>query len=99
MGLKIDIGMCLKFVGWWRYDERSNKELEAAYGRGDPACSVLVAGSLYTIQFDTMVQWRRTDPSRRRRVRRDTAAFPAKGIKYSSKLSLVLPKILIIIGF
>ncbi|XP_026730675.1 E3 ubiquitin-protein ligase rnf146 isoform X2 [Trichoplusia ni] len=66
--------------GWWKYDERSNSELEAAYSSGEADCTLLLAGTLYNIDFQSMTQVRRSDQTRRRRVRRDTPMFPAKGI-------------------
>ncbi|CAB3259904.1 unnamed protein product [Arctia plantaginis] len=63
-----------------KYDERSNTELETAYNAGDPACTLLLAGTLYNIDFHSMTQVRRSDQTRRRRVRRDTPMFPSKGI-------------------
>ncbi|KAK4290056.1 hypothetical protein Pmani_037023 [Petrolisthes manimaculis] len=66
--------------GWWQYDERTSQELEAAYGSGQRACEVLVAGFLYIIDFDRMVQLRRNDPSRRRRIKRDLSSIPKKGV-------------------
>ncbi|KAK8725949.1 hypothetical protein OTU49_010568 [Cherax quadricarinatus] len=66
--------------GWWQYDERTSYELEAAYGTGQRACEVLVAGFLYIIDFDRMVQLRRNDPSRRRRIKRDLSSIPKKGV-------------------
>lgn len=68
------------FAGWWQYDERTSYELEAAYGSGQRACEVLVAGFLYIIDFDRMVQLRRNDPSRRRRIKRDLSSIPKKGV-------------------
>ncbi|KAK7078069.1 hypothetical protein SK128_026483, partial [Halocaridina rubra] len=62
------------------YDERTSHELEAAYGSGQRACEVLVAGFLYIIDFDRMVQLRRNDPSRRRRIKRDLSSIPKKGV-------------------
>ncbi|PZC84201.1 hypothetical protein B5X24_HaOG205396 [Helicoverpa armigera] len=66
--------------GWWKYDERSNLELESAFNGGDPDCTLLLAGTLYIIDFQSMTQVRRSDQTRRRRVRRDTPMFPSKGI-------------------
>lgn len=54
--------------------------MEAAYGSGQRACEVLVAGFLYIIDFDRMVQLRRNDPSRRRRIKRDLSSIPKKGV-------------------
>ncbi|MPC13881.1 E3 ubiquitin-protein ligase RNF146 [Portunus trituberculatus] len=67
-------------ISWWQYDERTSHELEAAYGSGQRACEVLVAGFLYIIDFDRMVQLRRNDPSRRRRIKRDLSSIPKKGV-------------------
>lgn len=66
--------------GWWQYDERTSWELETAHARGDKTCELLIAGFLYVVDFENMVQMRRNDPSRRRRVKRDAATIPKKGI-------------------
>lgn len=66
--------------GWWQYDERTSAELETSYKRGDRCCELLIAGFLYVIDFDDMVQFRRNDPSRRRRIKRDLATISKKGI-------------------
>ncbi|XP_063623377.1 E3 ubiquitin-protein ligase rnf146 isoform X2 [Cydia splendana] len=66
--------------GWWKYDERSNIELENSYNAGSPECTLLLAGAVYRINFQNMVQMRQNDRTRRRRVQRDTPALPAKGI-------------------
>ncbi|KAM3966218.1 ring finger protein 146 [Aphomia sociella] len=66
--------------GWWKYDERSNSELETAFSDGETECTLLIAGALYNIDFQNMVQVRRSDPTRRRLVRRDHSTLPAKGI-------------------
>lgn len=67
-------------AGWWKYDERSNDELEAAWNTGATECSLLLAGAVYCIDFSSMVQTRRNDRTRRRHVRRDAPTLPAKGI-------------------
>uniref|UniRef100_A0A131XIT5 E3 ubiquitin-protein ligase n=1 Tax=Hyalomma excavatum TaxID=257692 RepID=A0A131XIT5_9ACAR len=66
--------------GWWQYDERTSAELEAAAAKQLPRCEVLIAGFLYIVDFEHMVQVRRNDFSRRRRVKRDLATIPKKGI-------------------
>ncbi|XP_013190879.1 E3 ubiquitin-protein ligase RNF146-B isoform X2 [Amyelois transitella] len=66
--------------GWWKYDHRSNVDLEAAYNDKRADCTLLIAGQLYVIDLQNMVQLRRSDTTKRRRVRRDTTALPAKGI-------------------
>ncbi|XP_069701639.1 E3 ubiquitin-protein ligase rnf146-like isoform X2 [Periplaneta americana] len=68
------------FAGWWQYDERTSRELETAYKKGERICELLVAGLLYVADFDAMLQVRRNDPSRRRRIKRDLATIPKKGV-------------------
>jgi len=66
--------------GWWQYDLRTNKEIEKYHQKGDQRCELLIAGYLYVIDFQYMLQYRRNDPSRRRQVKRDKATQPKKGI-------------------
>ncbi|XP_017778006.1 PREDICTED: E3 ubiquitin-protein ligase rnf146-like [Nicrophorus vespilloides] len=66
--------------GWWQYDERTSKELEVAYKSGERTCELLIAGFLYVMDFETMLQLRRNDPSRRRKIKRDLASIDKKGV-------------------
>lgn len=66
--------------GWWQYDDRTSMELETAFKKEEQRCEVLVAGFLYIIDFHHMVQMRRNDPSRRRRIKRDLASINKKGV-------------------
>ena len=66
--------------GWWQYDQRTSVEIEAAMAREEERCELLIAGSLYIIDFEHMLQYRRNDPSRRRRIKRDQATGPKKGV-------------------
>jgi len=66
--------------GWWQYDQRTSVEIEAAMAREEERCELLIAGSLYIIDFEHMLQYRRNDPSRRRRIKRDQASGPKKGV-------------------
>ena len=66
--------------GWWQYDERTSCELETAYKRSQRLCELLIAGFLYIIDFDQMLQYRKTEPTRRRRIKRDLASIPKKGV-------------------
>lgn len=75
--------ICILYIlGWWQYDERTSKELELSYKVGERTCELLIAGFLYIADFDSMVQRRRNDPARRRRIKRDLATIPKKGINY-----------------
>ena len=80
-----ETGECWQWVyegrnGWWLYDERTSLEMEKCYKRGDNSCELLIAGFLYIIDFEHMLQYRRNDPSRRRRIKRDLASAPKKGV-------------------
>ncbi|CAG4947766.1 unnamed protein product [Parnassius apollo] len=66
--------------GWWKYDERSNCDLEAAFVRGEKDCKLLLAGALYRVDFEKNLQVRQNDQTKRRRVRRDMPTLPSKGI-------------------
>ena len=70
----------ISFRGWWQYDQRTSVEIEAAMAREEERCELLIAGSLYIIDFEHMLQYRRNDPSRRRRIKRDQASGPKKGV-------------------
>lgn len=57
--------------GWWEYDERTAQELEHHHKKGDKNCELLIAGFLYSIDFENMLQCRRNEPHRRRQIKRD----------------------------
>ncbi|XP_015114537.1 E3 ubiquitin-protein ligase RNF146 isoform X1 [Diachasma alloeum] len=66
--------------GWWQYDPRTSLELETAYKQGKRTCELLIAGFLYIADFGSMLQLRRNDPSRHRRIKRDLHNVPKKGV-------------------
>ena len=66
--------------GWWQYDERTTTEMEERFKAGDKHCEILIAGFLYVIDFEQMLQYRRNDHTRRRRIKRDFANAPKKGV-------------------
>lgn len=59
--------------GWWLYDKRASDEIEAAYSQEATGCQLLIAGHLYIIDFDKMLQYRRDEPQRQRRIKRERA--------------------------
>lgn len=66
--------------GWWQYDERTSQDIEESYRRPDRYCTILVAGYVYIVDFDEMVQQRQNDPTRKRQVKRDLATTVKKGV-------------------
>jgi len=66
--------------GWWQYDSRTSLELEQAYQQGDRNCEVLIAGFIYTIYFNNMIQFRKRDHLKFRRIKRDLVTIPKKGV-------------------
>ncbi|XP_030839060.1 E3 ubiquitin-protein ligase rnf146 [Strongylocentrotus purpuratus] len=66
--------------GWWQYDERTDAELEESYRANKRTFELLIAGYVYVIDLDSMLQYRRSDPSRRRRIKRDLVGAAKKGI-------------------
>lgn len=66
--------------GWWQYDESSSAELEKAHKDCKRSCELLIAGFLYFVDFENMVQFRKTEPGRRRRIKRDVIDAEKKGV-------------------
>lgn len=62
------------FKGWWLYDAETNREIEQAHRRGLSSLDKYIAGGVYVIDFEQMVQWRKDDGpnGRRRRIIRAT---------------------------
>ncbi|XP_027139744.1 E3 ubiquitin-protein ligase rnf146 isoform X2 [Larimichthys crocea] len=66
--------------GWWQYDERTSRELEEAFSKGRKSTEMLIAGFLYVADLENMVQYRRNEHSRRRKIKRDVVDIPKKGV-------------------
>ncbi|XP_036406324.1 E3 ubiquitin-protein ligase rnf146-like [Megalops cyprinoides] len=66
--------------GWWQYDERTSRELEDAFSKGKKSTEMLIAGFLYVADLENMVQYRRNEHGRRRRMKRDVVDIPKKGV-------------------
>lgn len=64
--------------GWWQYDVRASTEIEDRYQKGERIFEMLIAGFLYIVDMENMVQYRRNAPSRRRRIKRDLVDIPDK---------------------
>lgn len=66
--------------GWWQYDQRASTILEDAYTSEARSCELNIAGFIYLINFENMVQFRKSHPARCRRIKRDKAGVDRKGI-------------------
>ena len=67
--------------GWWKFDERSNEDLETLYAENpDDKIELLICGHLYVIDFEANVQFRKDGTGRVRRIKRDKRDLPAKGV-------------------
>ncbi|XP_042359252.1 E3 ubiquitin-protein ligase rnf146-like isoform X2 [Plectropomus leopardus] len=66
--------------GWWQYDERTTRELEEAFAKGRKSTEMLIAGFLYVADLENMVQYRRNEHGRRRKIKRDIVDIPKKGV-------------------
>ncbi|CAL8287593.1 unnamed protein product [Merluccius merluccius] len=66
--------------GWWQYDERTSRELEDAFSKGKKTAEMLIAGFLYVADLENMVQYRRNEHGRRRKMKRDVVDIPKKGV-------------------
>lgn len=67
-------------AGWWQYDRRTSFEIEEAYKNDKQPCTILVAGNVYIVDFEQMLQQRQNDPAKKRQVKRDLATVPKKGV-------------------
>lgn len=66
--------------GWWRYDERTNSDIEEAYSNDQTASiTLLIAGNNYDIDFANMKQCRTNCPGLSRRIKRDAMTSTCKG--------------------
>lgn len=74
--------------GWWQYDDRTSLELELKFKEGGKVFELLIAGFLYVIDLDNMIQYRRNDRSRKRNIKRDVTEMSGvkgvAGLKYAA---------------
>lgn len=61
--------------------------MENSYKNKDKTIELLIAGFLYVVDFENMVQIRRNDPSRRRKIKRDFATISKKGTEFKLQIN------------
>lgn len=64
--------------GWWQYDDRTSQEMEQRYKNNETSFDLLIAGYLYTIDFEKKIQYRQDNPMKRRQIKRDFVNIPEK---------------------
>ena len=67
--------------GWWKFDPAISKRIEQEYQKskvGSFVCAI--KGHEYTINLRHMNQARRDDPSKKRKIKRDSSDVICKGI-------------------
>nr|CAD7257698.1 unnamed protein product [Timema shepardi] len=57
--------------GWWQYEERTSADIEEVFKLGEPSCEIMICGVLYIIDFVKNHQYRKHDPTKKRRIKRD----------------------------
>ena len=69
------------FNGWWKFDPALSRRIEHEYQKskvGSFVCAI--KGNQYTINFRHMNQARVDDPSKKRKIKRDSSDVICKGI-------------------
>lgn len=65
------VNLCINYyLGWWQYDERTMQDLERAFSSSQSTCQLLLAGHLYVVDFNQMIQYRLNNRNVSRRIRR-----------------------------
>lgn len=57
--------------GWWMYEEKTSDEIEKGYGNHESSIKIRVAGFMYVVDYEKMLQSREDRPERKRRIKRD----------------------------
>lgn len=66
--------------GWWLYDDTTSQIIEEEFKRkSQNYCEVLIAGFIYVINFEKMIQYRKDNPRNTRKIKRDL--FDAQQVK------------------
>lgn len=60
------------YKGWWLYDAETNRELESAFQKSEKSITKFIAGSIYSLSIENMVQQRVDGEGRSRRMCRKT---------------------------
>lgn len=78
--LLTNIHVSITCLGWWMYDERTTADIEEIYNLGETNFEIMICGVLYVIDFKGNVQYRKKDPRKKRKIKRDRKSIPNKGV-------------------
>lgn len=60
-----------KSRGWWKYDERTARDIERAFQAKEKSVEVQIVGHIYVVDFELMAQYRKSERGRTRKIKRD----------------------------
>ena len=60
-----------KSNGWWKYDERTARDIERAFQAKEKSTEVQLVGHIYVVDFEVMAQYRKNERGRNRKIKRD----------------------------
>lgn len=66
--------------GWWKYDKRTNAELEEYFKSKSTRAEVLICANVYVIDFVQLVQYKKDEQWRKRRIKREIRTNMYKGV-------------------
>lgn len=70
----------IRSLGWWKYDARTSSDLEAIYDLGEAQYELMICGELYVIDLQNLCQYKKYQPHRKRKIKRDLNISPCKGV-------------------
>lgn len=77
--------------GFWLFDQETNDALEKSFQKKEKSCQLLIAGNIYIIDFNQMIQYRKDAPFKKRNIKREKITGNSlKGIAGVSKSRLQL---------
>jgi len=66
--------------GWWRFEARTNEDLEEKFLTGEMSMELMIVGTIYVIDFSQMEQYQKERPNRKRKIKRDMKSSSCKGV-------------------
>lgn len=73
--------------GWWRFEARTNEDLEEKFLTGELSMELMIVGTIYVIDFSQMEQYQKDRPNRKRKIKRDMKTSECKGVAGVGKIT------------